>query len=245
MSQTFSNAIVVGASSGIGEAMVRKLAAGGTRVAAVARRGAELERVAADTGGKVVPHVHDVRDFDAAPAIFDRILADFGGTLDLFVYNSGVMPAVAEGEYNFDKDREMIEVNLLGAIRWIDLAAAHMEARRAGTLCAISSVAGERGRRGNPVYTTSKAALTAFMEAMRNRLTRYGVEVVTVKPGPVATAMTAGTKQPLIITADACADGALALIRAGTGEGFVPATWGPIMTVIRAVPSVVFRRTNI
>jgi NAD(P)-dependent dehydrogenase (short-subunit alcohol dehydrogenase family) len=241
---TFNTAIIVGASSGIGEAMVKRLAREGTRVAAVARRRSELERIASESGGNVLVYPHDVRDYDATPALFARILGDLGGC-DLFVYNAGVMPRVEEGEYNFAKDREMIEVNLLAGVCWLDLAAAHMEAQRKGTLCGISSVAGDRGRRGNPAYHTSKAGLTTFMEALRNRLSRYGVQVVTVKPGPVDTAMTKGLKLPLMINVEEAADGALALMRAGTGEGYVPAVWGPIMAVIRSIPSVVFRRTNI
>ena len=240
----FPTAILVGASSGIGEAMVKKLAKDGTRVAAVARRRSELERIAAECGGNVRIYPHEVRDYDATPALFDRMVADLGGC-DLFVYNAGVMPRVEESEYNFDKDREMIEVNLLAAMCWLDLAAAHMEAQRKGTLCGISSVAGDRGRRGNPAYHTSKAGLTTFMEALRNRVSRYGVNVVTVKPGPVDTAMTKGLKLPLMIGVDEAADGALALMRAGTGEGYVPAVWGPIMAIIRSVPSFIFRRTNI
>lgn len=245
MSRTFQTAIVIGASSGIGEGMVRRLAADGVRVAAVARRAGELERIAAACGGKVSAFPHDVRDFDAAPALFDRIVADLGGKVDLFVYNAGVMPKVEEGEYDFDKDREILEVNLVGAVRWLDLAAAHMEARGAGTLAAVSSVAGERGRRANPAYHTSKAGLTTFMEALRNRVSRYGVSVVTIKPGPVATPMTAGTKQPLIIPAEQAVDAALAAMRDGSGEVYVPAVWGPIMWVVRNVPSSLFRRTNI
>jgi short-subunit dehydrogenase len=241
----FKTAIVVGASSGIGEAMVKKLVKEGTRVAAVARRASELDRIAGEAGAeKVRTYVHDVRDTGSAPALFERILADLG-EVDLLVYNSGVMPTVEESEYDFEKDREMIEVNLLGGIRWINLAAAYMEKRRAGTICGISSVAGDRGRRKNPVYTTSKAGFTAFLEAMRNRLSRYGVTVVTVKPGPVATAMTKGEKLPFIIPADQAADGAVEMMHAGVSEGYVPAIWGPIMMIIRMIPSVLFRRTNI
>lgn len=245
MGRTFQTAIVVGASSGIGEGLVKKLAAGGTRVAAVARRAGELQRIADASGGKVLPYPHDVRRFDDAAPLFDRIVADLGGKLDLVVYNAGVMPKVEEGEYNFDKDREILEVNLLGGVRWLDLAAAHMEAARHGTLAAVSSVAGERGRRANPAYHTSKAGLTTFLEALRNRVSRYGVHVVTLKPGPVDTPMTAGTKQPLIIPAERAVDEALAALRGSEGEVYVPAVWGPIMWVIRNVPSVVFRRTNI
>lgn len=240
----FATALVVGASSGIGEALVRQLAREGTTVAAIARRGDHLEKIAAENPGKVRAYVHDVTDFSSTPALFDRIVADLG-QLDLIIYNAGVMPRVEEGEYNFEKDRQMIEVNVLGALAWLNPCAAYMEARRAGTIVGISSVAGDRGRRGNPGYHTSKAALTTYLEALRNRLSRYGVTVVTVKPGPVETPMTAGLKLPLMIKAEAAAAGVLAHAHAGSVEGYVPAVWMPIMAVIRSVPSVVFRRTNI
>ena len=242
----FKTAAVIGASVGIGAEMVRQLAADGTRVAAVARRLPELEALQAGCGGpdRVSVYTHDVRHFDEAPALFDRICADLGG-VDCLIYNAGVMPRVEESEYNFAKDREMIEVNLLGAMAWLNPGAAYMEARRGGTLVGVSSVAGDRGRRGNPAYHTSKAALTTYLEALRNRLDRYGVSVVTVKPGPVATAMTEGLTLPLMITADEAARGAIALAEAGVGVGYVPRTWAPIMLTIQHVPSVIFRRTNI
>lgn len=240
----FSTAIVVGASSGIGEEMVRQLAAAGVRVAAVARRMDLLEQLAATAPEKILPYAHDVRRFDDAPALFDRVVADLGH-VDLLIYNAGVMPRVEESEYNFQKDREMIEVNLLGAMAWMNPCAAYMEARRAGTILGISSVAGDRGRRGNPGYHTSKAALTTYLEALRNRLSRYGVTVVTVKPGPVRTPMTEGLKLPLMIDAPEAARGALAHAQKGSVNAYVPPVWGPIMAVICTVPSVIFRRTNI
>lgn len=244
MAVEFGTAVVVGASSGIGEAMVRQLAREGTKVAAVARRLDQLERIATECGPEVRAYAHDVKDFASAPALFDLIVTDLG-SVDLLIYNAGVMPRVEEGEYNFDKDREMIEVNLLGAMAWMNPCAAYMEARRSGTLLGISSVAGDRGRRGNPGYHTSKAALSTYLEALRNRVSRYGVKVVTVKPGPVRTPMTAGLKLPLLIEADVAAAGALAHARAGSVHGYTPAVWGPIMMVIRHVPSFLFRRTNI
>jgi short-subunit dehydrogenase len=236
-------AILIGASSGIGACLARKLAARGTRVACLARRNDLLDKLTAESD-LLEPFQHDVLDYELAPALFDSIVESFGA-IDLVIYNSGVMPEVEEGEYDFDKDRAMLEVNLVGAVRWLDLAAAHMEANRSGTLVGISSVAGDRGRRGAPVYGASKAGLTAFLEALRNRLHRYGVHVVTVKPGPVATAMTAGMKMPFMIDAEKAADGVLRLIDRGTGSGYVPLIWWPIMTVIRMVPSFIFRKTNI
>src|SRR5438105_3237141 len=100
MAAAFGTALVVGASSGIGEAMVRRLAREGTMVAAVARREVELQRIASECGGKARVYRHDVKDYGEAPALFDRIVADLGG-LDLFVYCAGIMPRVDEGEYSF------------------------------------------------------------------------------------------------------------------------------------------------
>lgn len=239
----FQNAIVVGASAGIGEAITRKLAAGGARVAALSRRQAELDRVAAGDP-RIVPYVHDVRDVAAAPVLFQRIVQDFG-SVDLVVYNAGVMPRVAADEYDFEKDRAMVEVNLLGAMAWLNPAAAYMAGRKQGTLCGISSVAGDRGRSVTPAYHSTKGALTIYLESLRNRLDRQGVAVVTVKPGPVRTAMSEGLKLPFLISPEACADGAVALMEAGTGSGYVPKLWGPIMLAIVHTPSVIFRRLNI
>jgi NAD(P)-dependent dehydrogenase (short-subunit alcohol dehydrogenase family) len=240
-------ALVIGASSGIGEALSVALGARGARVALVARREVELQRVAArvrEAGGEALVKPHDVRAFAAAPPLFDGIVADLGG-LDLVAYVAGVMPAIEEHEYDFEKDRAMVEVNLLGAMAWMNLAAAHFEARSGGTLIGISSFAGERGRRGMPAYCASKAGLTAYLEGLRNRLARYGVRVVTVKPGPVDTPMTAGLDTPTRkVTPEEVAQRTLALA-GGSRSGFVPAHLAVVAGVLKAIPSAVFRRLEL
>jgi len=245
MSVQFTKAIVVGASSGIGEAIAGQLARGGADVAILGRRAAELERVAATVPGKLTPYVHDVAEVDAVPDLFARILQGLGG-LDTLIYAAGVMPSIAEGEYSFPKDRDMVVVNLLGAMAWMNLAAAHFEAARRGTILGISSIAGERGRRGNPAYGTSKAALSTYLESLRNRCSRYGVNVVTVKPGFVDTAMTRGMKGLFwLVSADEAARQSLALARRGSSaSGFVPPRWALVALVVRALPSFVFRHLN-
>jgi decaprenylphospho-beta-D-erythro-pentofuranosid-2-ulose 2-reductase len=239
----FRTAVIVGASSGIGARLASRLAASGAEVAVLARRSDRLEELCA-SHDRLHPYVHDVRDYDSAPALFDLIVNELG-PLDLMVYNAGVMPEVEEGEYDFDKDRAMLEVNLVGAVRWLDLAASHMEAKRSGTIVGVSSVAGDRGRRGAPAYTASKGGLSTFLEALRNRLHRYGVRVVTAKPGPVRTSMTEGMQLPFMIDADEAAEGILRLAGKGSVVGYVPRVWWPIMTVIRSIPSFLFRRTDI
>src|ERR1041384_2816628 len=188
-----SKVVVVGASSGRGEAMARQLAAAGADVAVVARRAGELERLAGERPGTHGAFVRDVMNVDEVPELFERIERELGG-VDALVYAAGVMPKIEESEYAFEKDRAMVTVNLLGAMAWMNQAAARLEAARAGTILGISSIAGERGRRGNPAYCTTKAALTTYLESLRNRCARYGVNVVTIKPGFVDTAMTRGMK---------------------------------------------------
>jgi len=242
---TFVSALVIGASSGIGEALARRLAQDGTYVAVVARRRDRLQQLVQASGGRIRAYVHDVEDLDAAPELFDRIIHELGA-IDLVVYAAGVMPPIEEGEYNTAKDRQILAVNLTGAVAWLNLAAGYMEARKRGTLCAISSVAGDRGRRGNPAYTAAKGGLTTFLEALRNRLSRYGVHVVTVKPGPVETPMTEGIQMPLMIPVDVCVDGIVRLLEQQRPlTGYVPGIWRWIMLIIRSVPSFIFRRTNI
>ena len=245
MKAKLSKVIVVGASSGIGEAMARQLAQAGAEVAIVARRESELTRLAAERPGKLHVYVHDVSNVDEVPALFERIERDLGG-VDGLIYAPGVMPKLAESEYAFAKDRAMVTVNLLGAMAWMNQAAARFEAARSGTILGISSIAGERGRRGNPGYTATKAALTTYLEALRNRCSRYGVNIVTIKPGFVDTAMTRGLKGLFwLISAEKAAKLALAMARRGnSAAGFVPSRWALVAFIVRSLPSFVFRRLN-
>ena len=217
-------------------------------MALVARREEELQRIAdainAERSGAALTYVHDVREYECVPALFQTIARDLGG-LDLIVYAAGVMPNVEEDEYSFAKDRQMIEVNVLGAIAWLNEAALRFQRAGSGTIVGISSVAGERGRRTMPVYCTSKAALTTYLEALRNRAGRFGVKVVTVKPGPVDTPITRElTKKPLLISAEKAAHAILLAAKRGAGNAYIPGVWRWIFLVLRNVPSPIFKKLN-
>lgn len=250
MSLSFRRAIVVGASSGIGAEITRQLAAEGCSIALLARRQSELEQLAkslpAIAGARHLAVPHDVTDYDSIPALFERLVADLGG-LDLIVYAAGDMHVPEESEYDFARDRRQIEVNVLGAMAWTSVAAAHFEAQRSGTILGLSSIAGTRGRRTMPGYTTSKAALSAWLEALRNRVSRYGVNVVTVKPGFVDTDMTRHlTKKPMMISAPKAASLILATAkRGGSPSAYIPFQWGIVGLIIRHLPSWLFRRLDL
>lgn len=239
----YKHAIVVGASSGIGAELAKQLLESGCRVALVARRRDKLEAIAATFPDAAVVAEHDVHDTAAVPALFQDLCKQLGG-LDLVVYASGVMPPVGMHEYDTAKDLEMVAVNLNGAIAWLNEAAVRFEGVKAGTIVGIGSVAGDRGRSGQPVYNTTKAALATYLEALRNRLAKLGVTVVTIKPGPTQSEMTAHMPQAKMMPADEAARRILAKSRR-TGEHYLSPAHAVIFFVIRHVPSWLFRRTKI
>lgn len=233
--------IVVGGSSGIGAELVRQLVARGDVVASVSRRGANMEHPKG--GGTVMGYAHDVTQTAEVPDLFQAITKDLGG-LDAVIYVAGVMPEVGPDEFDFDKDRAMIDVNFTGAVAWLNQAAIRFGNVGAGTIVGIGSVAGERGRAGQPVYNASKAALKTYLEALRNRLSKRGVKVVTIKPGPTATPMTAHLKGMKMMPAETAARLILKKMER-PGEHFLsPMHWLAFL-IIRNIPSFLFRRLNV
>ena len=235
-------ALVVGASSGIGAAVAQQLVADGYRVALVARRQAELyalcQQLNAGTDEPVAhAYTHDVRAYDQAPDVFSRIASDLS-PLDLIIYAAGMMTTGTTGA-EFQGERDMIETNVIGAMRWLGLGADYLQQQGKGTLVAISSVAGDRGRPGNGAYMASKAALSSYLDSLRFRLSSQGVRVVTVKPGYVATPMTAGRKlpKPLTLSPEVAARRIVRASESGRSVAYVPGYWRPIMWLVRHLPS--------
>jgi short-subunit dehydrogenase len=189
---------------------------------------------------------HDVTDYDAVPRLFQRILAEMG-RVDVVVYAAGVLyPADAE-EYDFAKDRPMLETNLLGAVAWLGQAAAYFQTQGEGHIVGISSVAGDRGRVKNPAYQASKAGLTNYLESLRNRLSRRGVHVLTVKPGFVDTPMlqAAGGGAFWVISPDKAAADIAKALRKRKQVIYTPGRWRWVMLTIQHIPSWLFRRLSV
>jgi short-subunit dehydrogenase len=243
--------IIIGASDGIGAALARRLAREGYTLALLARRKDKLESLCQEINqtsneGRARAYMHDVAEYEKAPDLLRRIVADLGG-LDVVVFVAGVnQPPGGIDKYNFANDRRMIEINLLGAMAWLTPVAELFQSARAGQIVGIGSVAGDRGRVGNPGYNTSKAGLATYLEALRNRLTRHGVNVLTVKPGFVQTEMVKAAQgpTPLLIPAEKAAED---IVRAMKKRGqmiYTPSIWRWIMLAIQHTPSFIFRRLS-
>ena len=242
-------ALIIGASSGMGAALAKKLACKGHDLALVARREELLSSLCDEINqkdkGRARYYVHNVNDYLIVPDLLRRIVSDLGG-LDLVIYAAGVNFAPQLDEYNTEHDRQMIEINLVGALAWLDPIAEMFQSAKAGQIVGISSVAGERGRVGNPGYNASKAGLTSYLESLRNRLTPHGVNVLTVKAGFVQTDMLKAAQKVMFpITAEKAADDIWKAMQARRQEIYTPWFWRWIMFIIRSIPSILFRRMSL
>jgi NADP-dependent 3-hydroxy acid dehydrogenase YdfG len=186
-------AVITGASSGIGEATVRALAAEGATVVAGARRKERLDELiegVSRDGGKAIGVECDVTDEGQAHDLVHRAVEEFG-RIDILVNNAGVMLLSTVGKGLSDQWRQMFEVNVMGLLYATDAAIGHMKEQGSGHLVNISSVAGRKVTRDSSgVYAGSKHAVVAISEGLRQELLEDNIRVTVVEPGAVATELT-------------------------------------------------------
>lgn len=221
---SFANqvAVVTGASSGIGRALVRALAAEGCRVGAVARRRDLLDELAREVrgaGGTIAVAAADVSDrtqtHDAIAAVREAL-----GPIDLLIANAGLGGPTPLEPFDVAAIERFYRVNVFGVLYAIEAVLPEMLARRRGHLVGISSLAGYKGLPGSHGYTSSKAALNNFLEGLRLqfRIKAIPVTVTTVCPGFVRTDMTAKHrfKMPFLLEPDEAARRILRAVRRRT-----------------------------
>lgn len=181
-------AVITGASSGIGAATARALAADGYRVALLARRADRLTTLAEELGNDSIAITADVTERDALVAAAQRVQDELGGA-DVLVNNAGVMLLGPFNTHQRNDYRQMVEVNLLGAITATEVFLDQLKtgaADRGADIINISSVAGRTARAGNGVYAATKWGLNGWSESLRQELLPE-VRVTLIEPGVVAT----------------------------------------------------------
>jgi NADP-dependent 3-hydroxy acid dehydrogenase YdfG len=177
-------AVITGASSGIGEATARALAADGHRIALLARRADRIETLAGELGNGAIGIEADVTDRDSIGAAAERVQSELGGA-DILVNNAGVMLLAPFSSDQRAEYRQMVETNLLGAITTTEVFLDQLS-DGGGDLVNISSVAGRTARPGNAVYAATKWGVNGWSEALRQEL-QPDVRVMVIEPGAVAT----------------------------------------------------------
>jgi decaprenylphospho-beta-D-erythro-pentofuranosid-2-ulose 2-reductase len=245
----YGTVVVLGGGSDIGSSTARLLAARGSTIVLAARRPDELIDEAAALRGagaravEVVPF--DALDTEAHPA-FVRELFDRFGDLDLVLLAFGVLGDQEAAEKDAAAALEVARTNYLGAVSVLIPLAEALREQGHGTIAVLSSVAAERGRRSNFVYGSAKAGLDVFCQGLADRLHGEGVRVLVVRPGFVASKMTAHLDPaPLSTTPDAVAKATLDGLDRGADVVWVPGPLRWVMTVLRHLPRSVFRRLPI
>ncbi len=241
--------LILGATSGIAEATCRIWAAQGAQMFLVGRNAEKLTAVAADLrlrgASYVGTAVADLDDTDKHAELLAHAINSLTG-MDVAYIALGVLGDHARAEQEFNHAAQIVYTNFMAPVSLLTWLANYCVQRHAGVLAVLSSVAGDRGRKSNYVYGSSKAGLTAFLGGLRNRVDREGVTVMTIKPGPVKTSMTASMKG-----AEKFADVhkvAATIVRAidkRVDTLYVPSIWWPIMLVIRHIPERIFKKLNL
>lgn len=181
-------AAVTGAASGIGLACARAMLGAGATVVLVDRAAEALDKLAGELGPRAIPLVVDLTSPASVAEMMPQILARAGG-LDIFHANAGsyVGGEVVEGDP--DAWDRMLNLNVNAAFRSIHAVLGHMVDRGSGDIVVTSSVAGVVPVVWEPVYTASKHAIQAFVHTLRRQVSRHGIRVGAVLPGPVVTAL--------------------------------------------------------
>jgi short-subunit dehydrogenase len=239
--------LVLGATSGIAEATCRIWAAQGAQLFLVARNPEKLAAVAADLKTRGAAYVGtavaDLDDTDKHAELLSHAINSLTG-MDIAYLAYGILGDQPRAEQDFEHAAQILHTNFVAPVSLLTWLANFCVQRHAGVLAVLSSVAGERGRKSNYLYGSSKAGLTAFLAGLRNRVDREGVTVLTIKPGPVNTAMTAHMN---IRKADVnkVAATIVKAIDAKKDNLYVPGIFQPIMFIIRNIPDRIFKKLNL
>jgi decaprenylphospho-beta-D-erythro-pentofuranosid-2-ulose 2-reductase len=244
------NILVIGATSGIAEAVARRYAASGSRFVLVARDRQKLDAIAADLRARGATGADgllwDAADGAALEGVVNQAWSILG-SVDLALVAHGSLPDQDRAAVDLDYASAQFRLNGESAVLCMLAAGRQFDAQGSGVLAVIGSVAGDRGRPSNFVYGAAKAAVEACASGLRARLAKRGAHLLLIKPGFVATPMTAQLNLPARLTAsaDRVAGDIERAVRRRRDVLYTPWFWAWIMRIIRAIPVRIFKRLNL
>jgi short-subunit dehydrogenase len=234
---------IFGATSAIAAATARVYAAQGARLYLVGRNLEKLQALEAELGDAVV--AIDAQDFDdtaAAQGCVERAVTALG-KLDVALIAHGLLGDQLRSERDWKEAEQIARTNYLSVMALIIPLANLLEAQRSGHLVVFSTVAAERGRPRNFSYAAAKSALNVYLQGVRSRLYPAGVQVHTIKLGPVDSPMTVSHKKSLLFSqVDDVARQVVRIVARGQREAYVPAYWRGIMFAVRNMPEFLFQK---
>ncbi len=239
--------LIIGAKSDIAKAVARKYAEKGNNLYLAARNSSELKEFAKDIGIRTQMDVKcldlDVLDYASHQCFYDTLAEKPIGVVSAV----GYLGDQDKTQSHFTEAKKIIDTNYTGLVSLFNIIANDFEKRKSGFIVGISSVAGDRGRKSNYMYGSAKAAFTAYLGGLRNRLHEANVQVLTVKPGFVATKMTEGLDLPKKLTAEP-KEVAKVIYRAQQQDKnvvYIKWIWKWIMLIIKNIPEWQFKKMSI
>jgi len=241
--------LIIGATSAIASATARLWALQGASFFLVGRMDSSLEKLKSELqtlGAADVQKAElDLTELDQHEALITKIFEIFS-PLDVVLIAHGALGDQQASEMDFSLALSQLNINAISVMSLATYIAQHLSKQGYGTLAAISSVAGDRGRKSNYVYGTAKGALNIFLEGLRHRLHSSNVRVLTIKPGLVDTPMTAHLQKGTLWAApNTVAKDIIKALERGKDEIYTPWFWKLIMLVIKHLPHFVYKRTNL
>lgn len=237
--------VILGATSTMIQPLLRRLAADGKELLLVARSQERLDAVRSDLLARGAANVLTFEaDLTVSPdlvyAFAEQCFRDF----DTLLLSYGTMLDQERCQVYADYAIRELHTNFVSAVALLTIFAKHFESRRSGTIAVITSVAGDRGRRSNYVYGAAKGGLSIFLQGLRTRMHQYGVRVLTIKPGPVASGMTSNLENLRLVSSAqvVCEKIYGALKNCRLEIVYVPSYWTLIMSVVQAIPERLFKR---
>jgi decaprenylphospho-beta-D-erythro-pentofuranosid-2-ulose 2-reductase len=239
--------LIIGAKSDIARAIAKKYAENGYNLYLAARKSDELQNFANNikirNQREVVCLDFDVLDYNIHQSFYDSLSVKPIGVISVV----GYLGIQEKAEINFNETKKIIDTNYTGVVSILNVVANEFQKNKSGFIAAVSSVAGDRGRRSNFVYGSAKSALTTYLSGLRNKLYDYNIRVLTIKPGFVATKMTAKLDLPKILTAQP-EQVAEDIFKAHQKEKNIIYTkwfWKWIMLIIKCIPEFQFKKMDL
>ena len=238
--------LIIGATSSIAEHCARIWAARGDELYLVARNEAHVQTIASDLkvrgASSVAINCVDLNKMNRHVDLLDAAENAMDG-INVVLIAHGTLSNQASCELSVEETLAEIQTNALSTVSLLTTIANRFEAKREGTICVISSVAGDRGRASNYVYGSAKAMITAFTSGLRQRLHRSNVALVTIKPGFVDTPMTKEFKKGVLwARPNAIAKKIVLAIDNKKTEVYVPFFWCLVMLIIKVIPQKIFKK---
>jgi len=242
-----SYVLIIGAKSDIAKATAREYAKNGYDLYLAARNVSELEAFAQDVITRTQKEVKlvelNILDYKSHQTFYENLNEKPLGVISAV----GYLGDQERAELDFDEAKKIIDTNYTGLVSLFNIIATDFEKRKSGFIVGISSVAGDRGRKSNYIYGSAKAAFTAYLSGLRNRLYDASVHVLTVKPGFVATKMTEGMDLPEKLTAqpEEVASDIYKAQKKGKNIIYTKWIWKWIMLIICNIPEFQFKKMSI